>query len=120
MHNQDVSSDVRQIAHRFAATRPMRRGSLSVRFIKCNKPGCRCGEDPRPDTGRTPAWSEPWASGANRVWFRPSTPMPSERRLRRDISFVAFRVILIPKRCSPFFRAKDVLRDTIGTHSSHH
>jgi len=94
MHNQDVSSDVRQIAHRFAATRPMRRGSLSVRFIKCNKPGCRCGEDPRPDTGRTPAWSEPWASGANRVWFRPSTPMLSERRLRRDISFVAFRVIL--------------------------
>ena len=47
MPNQDVPSDVRQIAHRFAAPRPMRRGSLSVRFIKCNKPGCRCSEDPK-------------------------------------------------------------------------
>jgi len=46
MPNNNVPSAVRQIAHRFAKPTPMRRGSLSVRFIKCNKPGCRCGEDP--------------------------------------------------------------------------
>jgi len=39
MHNQDVSSDVRQIAHRFAATRPMRRGSLSVRLSNATSRG---------------------------------------------------------------------------------
>ena len=26
---------------------PMRRGSVSERSMKCNKPGCRCGEDPK-------------------------------------------------------------------------
>ena len=26
--------------------RPMRRGSLSERFMKCSKPGCACGDSP--------------------------------------------------------------------------
>jgi len=25
---------------------PMRRGSVSVRYMRCSKPGCQCGKDP--------------------------------------------------------------------------
>ena len=38
---------VRQWAARLAEAQPMRRGSLSERYMKCSKPGCRCAEDPQ-------------------------------------------------------------------------
>ena len=34
-----------QLAARLAQPRPMRRGSLSERFVKCSKPGCPCATD---------------------------------------------------------------------------
>jgi hypothetical protein len=42
MADFDAPTEIRDIARRLAEPRPMRRGSLSVRFIKCNKPGCPC------------------------------------------------------------------------------
>jgi len=36
-----------QLAARLAEPKPMRRGSLSERFVKCSKPGCRCATDPK-------------------------------------------------------------------------
>src|ERR1035437_8535677 len=38
---------VRQIATDLADAKPMRRGSLSERTIKCSKPGCACAHDPK-------------------------------------------------------------------------
>ena len=35
---------VAELAAQLAQPRPMRRGSLSVRYVKCNKPGCPCAE----------------------------------------------------------------------------
>lgn len=35
-----------QLAARLAQPKPMRRGSLSERFVKCSKPGCSCATDP--------------------------------------------------------------------------
>lgn len=46
MPNYDAPRPVREIADRLAEPTPMRRGSLSVRYIKCNKPGCACADDP--------------------------------------------------------------------------
>ena len=46
MPNRDAPRPVREIADRLAEPTPMRRGSLSVRYIKCNKPGCACADDP--------------------------------------------------------------------------
>ncbi len=46
MPNNDVPSSVREIVTRLAEPKPMRRGSLSVRYVKCNKPGCPCADDP--------------------------------------------------------------------------
>ena len=46
MPNNDVPLPVHEIASRLAEPKPMRRGSLSVRYVKCNKPGCPCVDDP--------------------------------------------------------------------------
>lgn len=47
MPDPKVPVDVQEIAKRLAGPKPMRRGSLSERYIKCNKPGCRCADDPK-------------------------------------------------------------------------
>src|SRR5579864_808073 len=43
----DVPPQVRQLASQLADARPMRRGSLSERTIKCGKPGCACAQNPK-------------------------------------------------------------------------
>ena len=43
----DVPPRVRQLARDLADAKPMRRGSLSERMIKCSKPGCACAQDPK-------------------------------------------------------------------------
>ena len=42
----DVPGPVRTLAAQLAAPTPMRRGSLSERYVKCSKPGCDCAERP--------------------------------------------------------------------------
>jgi len=42
----DVPAQVRQELEALAQPRPIRRGSLSERYMKCSKPGCACAEDP--------------------------------------------------------------------------
>ena len=42
----DVPAPVRTLAARMAEPMPMRRGSLSERYVKCSKPGCACAERP--------------------------------------------------------------------------
>lgn len=41
----DVPPHVRQLVAELADAKPMRRGSLSERTIKCSKPGCACAKD---------------------------------------------------------------------------
>jgi hypothetical protein len=43
----DVPPQVRQLVTELADAKPMRRGSLSERTMKCSKPGCACAEDPK-------------------------------------------------------------------------
>ena len=42
----EVPGRVRALVAQFGAPTPMRRGSLTARYVKCSKPGCRCAEDP--------------------------------------------------------------------------
>jgi len=42
----DVPGPVRTLAAQLAAPTPMRRGSLSERYVKCSKPGCACAARP--------------------------------------------------------------------------
>ena len=46
MNNQAPPAHLRQLAVQLAKAKPMRRGSLSERMVKCSRAGCPCGEDP--------------------------------------------------------------------------
>jgi len=46
MNNQPPPAHLLQLAAELAEAKPMRRGSLSERMVKCSKPGCPCDEDP--------------------------------------------------------------------------
>ncbi len=45
--SSSVPARVRALAERLAQPRPMRRGSLSERYVKCSKAGCACSQDPQ-------------------------------------------------------------------------
>jgi len=40
--HDEVPAEVRALAERLAEPKPMRRGSVSERYVKCSKPGCAC------------------------------------------------------------------------------
>ena len=39
-----VPAEVREASQQFAEPQPMRRGSISTRYVKCSKPGCACSQ----------------------------------------------------------------------------
>ena len=47
MNNTMPLVHLRQLATELAEPKPMRRGSLSQRSVKCSKPGCACAQDPK-------------------------------------------------------------------------
>lgn len=47
MPNDPAPSAARDLAARLALPKPMRRGSVSERFVKCSKTGCSCASDPK-------------------------------------------------------------------------
>jgi len=51
----EVPSRVQDLAARLAQPRPMRRGSLTERRVKCGKPGCPCAD--RPEARHGPYFS---------------------------------------------------------------
>ncbi|MBI4331433.1 MAG: hypothetical protein HY673_09150 [Chloroflexi bacterium] len=55
MSDISIPSEVRGLASELAKPMPMRRGSVSERYVKCNKPGCPCGE--RSDARHGPYYS---------------------------------------------------------------
>lgn len=42
----EVPDAVREIGRQLAEARPIRRGTLTERYQRCNKAGCACGDDP--------------------------------------------------------------------------
>lgn len=46
MDDQQAPESARRLAAELAQARPMRRGSLSERYMKCGQANCRCQEDP--------------------------------------------------------------------------
>jgi hypothetical protein len=37
----------RELLSELSRVQPMRRGSLGERYVKCSKPGCACGQEPK-------------------------------------------------------------------------
>ena len=44
MRNPTVPADVLNLAQQLSDPKPMRRGSVTERYVKCNKVGCPCGD----------------------------------------------------------------------------
>ena len=42
--HHDTPVAVRDLARQLSEPKPMRRGTLSVQYLRCNKPGCACGD----------------------------------------------------------------------------
>jgi hypothetical protein len=42
--SNDTPPTVRDLARQLSEAKPMRRGTLSVQFLRCNKPGCACAD----------------------------------------------------------------------------
>ena len=42
----DVPAAVRDLARQLSEPQPMRRGTLSTQYLRCNKPGCACADQP--------------------------------------------------------------------------
>jgi hypothetical protein len=42
--SEAAAARARELSEKIGQARPMRRGSLSERYVKCSKPGCPCGE----------------------------------------------------------------------------
>ena len=78
----DVPSPVRTLAAQMAAPTPMRRGSLSERYVKCSKPGCACAE--RPTARHGPYYSLTRAVGG-RTQSR-FVPAAQTARVRQQIA----------------------------------
>ena len=57
----EVPTPVRELAIQLGQPHPMRRGSLTERYVKCSKAGCRCAE--RPDARHGPYYSLTRAEG---------------------------------------------------------
>src|SRR5260370_3090275 len=45
--SREIPERIRDLATQLAKAKPMRRGSLSERYVKCSKPGCPCASDPK-------------------------------------------------------------------------
>ena len=50
--NDDTPPTVRDLAHQLSGAKPMRRGTLSVQYLRCHKPRCACAD--RPDARHGP------------------------------------------------------------------
>jgi len=46
MPDLTIPPEVRALAEQLAQPTPMRRGSVTERYVKCHKPGCACAVDP--------------------------------------------------------------------------
>jgi hypothetical protein len=42
----DMPVSVQDLARQLSEPKPMRRGTLSVQYLRCNKPGCACADGP--------------------------------------------------------------------------
>ena len=42
----DIPLAVRDLARQLSEPKPMRRGTFSVQYLRCNKPGCVCADQP--------------------------------------------------------------------------
>src|SRR5437667_357765 len=72
----EVPSSLRELAAVLSQPKPMRRGSVSERTMKCGKAGCPCQEDPKARHGPYYSLTRPTAGKTHSRYLSPQLPCP--------------------------------------------
>ncbi len=70
-----VPAEVQALVLALAEPKPMRRGSVTKRYVKCNKPGCSCTENPEARHGPYYSVSRVVKGQTQSRWLQPEQAM---------------------------------------------
>src|ERR1700688_4244554 len=83
----DVPSPVRELAAVLSQPKPMRRGSVSERTMKCGKAGCPCQEDPKARHGPYYSLTRPLAGKTPSRYLSPEQAELAQQQIEQGHTF---------------------------------
>ena len=83
----EVPGPVRELAAQLAHSQPMRRGSLSERYVKCGKAGCGCAEDPKARHGPYYSLTRAVGGRTRSRFLRPEEVQRAREQIERGQQF---------------------------------
>src|SRR5947208_5599600 len=83
----EVPSPVRELAAVLCQPKPMRRGSVSERSIKCGKASCPCQEDPKARHGPYYSLPRPTAGKAHARYVSPEQAQLARQQIEQGHKF---------------------------------
>ena len=83
----DVPSSVRELAAVLSQPKPMRRGSVSERTMKCGKAGCPCQEDPKARHGPYYSLTRPMAGKTHSRYLSPEQAELARQQIEQGHTF---------------------------------
>jgi hypothetical protein len=84
----DVPSSVRELAAVLSQPKPMRRGSVSERTMKCGKASCPCQEDPKARHGPYYSLTRPMAGKTHSRYLSPEQAELAQQQIEQGHTFV--------------------------------
>jgi len=83
----EVPSSVRELAAIFSQPKPIRRGSVSERIMKCGKAGCPCQEDPKARHGPYYSLTRPMAGKTHSRYLNPEQAQLARQQIEQGHKF---------------------------------
>jgi hypothetical protein len=84
----DVPSSVGELAAVLSQPKPMRRGSVSERTMKCGKAGCPCQEDPKGRHGPYYSLTRPMAGKTHSRYLSPEQAELAQQQIEQGHTFL--------------------------------
>jgi hypothetical protein len=84
----DVPSSVRELAAVLSQPKPMRRGSVSERTMKCGKAGCPCQKDPKARHGPYYSLTRPLAGKTHSRYLSPEQAELAQQQIEQGHTFL--------------------------------
>ena len=83
-----VPSSIRELAAVLSQPKPMRRGSVSERTMKCGKAGCPCQDDPKARHGPYYSLTRPMAGKTHSRYLSPEQAELARRQIEQGHTFL--------------------------------
>src|SRR5258706_1061395 len=83
----EVPSSLRELAAVLSQPKPMRRGSVSERTMKCGKAGCPCQEDPKARHGPYYSLTRPTAGKTHCLYLSPRQAQLARAQIQQGHKF---------------------------------